>query len=64
MTKMAGPKKVKKLSVKRTTVKDLSVASRRGDAVRGGATVSCSGLSVGGFGSLSGAPTRTQTLSG
>lgn len=30
------PKKVKKLAVKRTTVKDLEVQSKRGDAVRGG----------------------------
>ena len=33
-----GPKKVKMLSVKRTTVKDLAVQSKRGDAVRGGAS--------------------------
>ncbi len=37
MTKKAEPKKVKKLAVKRTTVKDLDVQPKRGDGVRGGA---------------------------
>ena len=36
MTKKAEPKKVKKLAVKRTTVKDLDVQPKRGDGVRGG----------------------------
>ena len=36
MTRKPEPKKVKKLAVKRTTVKDLDVHSKRGDAVRGG----------------------------
>lgn len=36
MTKKAEPKKVKKLIVKRATVKDLDVQPKRGDGVRGG----------------------------
>ena len=36
MTKKAEPKKVKKLAVKRTTVKDLDIQPKCGDSVRGG----------------------------
>ena len=46
MTKKPEPKKVKKLVVKRTTVKDLDVQSKRGDAVRGGGSGVRSGGTV------------------
>ena len=48
MTRKQQPetRKVKKLAVKRTTVKDLDFQSKRGNAVRGGGS-----SSGGGFGS-------------
>ena len=38
MIKKAQPKKVKRLSLKKVTVKDLDIAPGKGGAVRGGGT--------------------------
>jgi hypothetical protein len=44
MTAKASPKKIKKLSAKKVTIKDLGIRAGKGDAVKGGAfTQSCGG---------------------